>query len=88
MYLQIPTVHSCTFSLPRRLCAEIPEQWLEEADPEAVLLDLVKGISEFCLEHSAEAEVCDMLMEIEKIDMIVDLVERDVHDRVCLYLIR
>lgn len=72
----------------RRLCAEIPEQWMEEESPESVLLDLVKTIAQFCLEHSAEAEVCDMLMEIEKIDMIVDLVEKDVHGRVCLYLIR
>ena len=29
-----------------------------------------------------------MLMEIEKIDMIVELVSKDVHERVCLYLIR
>ncbi len=61
---------------------------MEESNPEGKLLDLVKCISEFCLEHSAEAEVCDMLMEIDKIDMIVELVDQDVHERVCLYLIR
>ena len=29
-----------------------------------------------------------MLMEIEKIDMLLELVTEDVHERVCLYLIR
>ena len=61
---------------------------MEETCPEASLLGLVETISKFCLDHSAEAEVCDMLMEIEKIDMIVELVSKDVHERVCLYLIR
>ena len=42
----------------------------------------------YCLQHSAEAEACDLLMEIEKMDMIVELVSEDIHDRVCLYLIR
>ena len=29
-----------------------------------------------------------MLMEIERIGMMVELVSEDVHDRVCLYLTR
>lgn len=73
---------------PRRLCAEVPEQWADEASPEGVLLDLVRKLSAFCLEHSAESEACDMLMEIERIDMLLELVSEDVHERVCLYLIR
>ncbi len=72
----------------RRLCAEIPEQWVEETLPEDTLLDLVRKISVFCLEHSAESEVCDMLMEVDKADMLVELVSEDVHERVCLYLTR
>lgn len=51
-------------------------------------MDLVKTILVFCLEHSAESEACDMLMEIERVDMIVDSVSEDVHARVCLYLTR
>ena len=72
----------------RRLCAEVPEQWSEESSPEAILMDLVRKLSVFCLEHSAESEACDMLMEIEKIDLLLELVAEDVHERVCLYLIR
>jgi 26S proteasome regulatory subunit N1 len=48
----------------------------------------VRELSIFCLEHSAESEACDMLMEIEGIDMLLELVTEDVHERVCLYLIR
>ena len=72
----------------RRLCAEVPEQWSDESSPEATLLDLVRKLCVFCMEHSAESEACDMLMEIEKIDMLLELVSEDVHERVCLYLTR
>lgn len=51
-------------------------------------MGLVQDITIYCLDHSAEAEACDLLMEIEKIDMIDDLVSEDTHDRVCLYLTR
>lgn len=77
-----------TFLSRRRLCAEIPEQWADESSPEATLLDLVRKLCVFCLEHSAESEACDMLMEIEKIDMLLELISEDVHERVCLYLTR
>ena len=51
-------------------------------------MTLVREICEYCLRYSAEAEACDLLMEIEKIEMIVDLVTEDISDRVCLYLTR
>ncbi len=72
----------------RRLCSEVPEQWVTESSPETSLLPLVRKLAVFCLEHSAESEACDMLMEIEKIDMMLELVSEDVHERVCLYLVR
>ena len=49
-------------------------------------MGLVRDIAMYCLQHSAEAEACDMLMEIEKITMIEDIVTKDIHNRVCLYL--
>ena len=49
---------------------------------------LVRDIAVYCIQHSAESEACDMLMEIEHIGMMVELVSEDVHDRVCLYLTR
>ena len=57
-------------------------------EPEESLLGLVRDISVYCLAHNAEAEACDLLMEIEKIGMIVDLVSEDTYHRVCLYLTR
>ena len=51
-------------------------------------MELIQDITTYCLEHSAEAEACDLLMEIEKIDIIENLVSKDTHERVCLYLTR
>ncbi len=70
----------------------MPEEWSRsgspEGSPEGPLLELVRKLAVFCLEHSAESEACDMLMEIEKIDMLFELATEDVHERVCLYLTR
>ena len=61
---------------------------MQRASPEDDLLGLVTEICKYCLKYSAEAEACDLLMEIEKIEMIFDLVTEDISDRVCLYLTR
>lgn len=81
----VALLHLC---ISRRLCAEIPDQWREENRPEHTLKPLVRILAVFCLEHSAESEACDMLMEISRIDLLLELVTEDVHERVCLYLIR
>ena len=76
------------FMCCRRLCSQIPEEWLKRSSPEDDLVELVTEICKYCLHYSAEAEACDLLMEIERIEMIVDLVTEDISDRVCLYLSR
>ena len=38
--------------------------------------------------HNAEAEACDLLMEIENVNLLIDYVEKDTYARVCLYLLR
>lgn len=38
--------------------------------------------------HNAEAEACDLLMEIERLDLLDEYVDEDVYQRVCLYLTR
>ena len=48
----------------------------------------MRDICVYCLEHSAEAEACDLLMEIERVELIVELVAEDIYERVCLYLTR
>ena len=37
--------------------------------------------------HNAEAEACDLLMEIENVNLLIDYVEKDTYARVCLYLL-
>ena len=51
------------------------------------LLKLAKDIVVFYMAHNAEADACDLLMEIEHVDMILDYVEKDTYQRVCLYLL-
>ena len=52
------------------------------------LFPLVLSIVQYCLKHNAEAEACDLLMEIDSIMKIVDYVTEETHERVCLYLTR
>ena len=55
---------------------------------QAQLMDLVKELVKYCLDHHAEAEACDLLMEIEHVELLLDYVTEDDHNRVCLYLSR
>ena len=52
------------------------------------LMDLVMELVKYCLDHHAEAEACDLLMEIENVELLLDYVTEDNHNRVCLYLSR
>ena len=37
--------------------------------------------------HNAEAEACDLLMEIEHVELLIDYVEKETYQRVCLYFL-
>ena len=52
------------------------------------LLGLVREIVPLQMKHHAESEACDLLMEVEKLDMLDDHVEKSSFSRVCLYLTR
>lgn len=52
------------------------------------LTTLVFDIIHYCLEHNAESEACDLLMEVDEIEKIEQFVTEEAHERVCLYLIR
>lgn len=45
-------------------------------------------IVRYCLGHNAEEEACDLLMEVELIEKILDYVTIETHERVCLYFTR
>ena len=72
----------------RRLCAQIPEVWGGERPDGERLPTLVFDIVRYCLEHNAESEACDLLMEVEEVERIMEFVTEETHERVCLYLTR
>jgi len=51
------------------------------------LLILAKDIVAFYMTHNAEADACDLVMEIERVDLLLDTVEKETYQRVCLYLL-
>ncbi|XP_074660514.1 26S proteasome non-ATPase regulatory subunit 2-like [Tubulanus polymorphus] len=74
----------------RHLAGQIALEWQELKDTDAerreILLKLVKEIVPYHMDHNAEAEACDLLMEIEMLDMLKEYVDDAAHSRVCLYL--
>ena len=75
----------------RHLSADIASEWEStETNPELRhrLLSLTNEIIPFLMRHNAEADACDLLMEIEQLDLIETFVDKDTFARVCLYLTR
>lgn len=50
------------------------------------LEDLVKEIIPSQMKHHAESEACDLLMEVERLDLLEQYVDKNSFGRVCLYL--
>lgn len=77
----------------RHLTMEMAEEWRKCAEgPGAVerrteLLSLVREIVDDNIRHNAEIETCDLLIEIERLDLLIDSVEEPGHERICLYLL-
>ncbi|KAI6233006.1 26S proteasome non-ATPase regulatory subunit 2 [Aphelenchoides fujianensis] len=78
----------------RHLAMEMAEEWRLTADGSAKsqqrreeLLTLVKDIVQHNMKHNAEVEACDLLLEIEKLNLLLEYVEDVDHQRVCLYLL-
>jgi len=83
----------------RHLTAEIKEEWQELDDDRHAsdtvtdvskrrnsLLKMVNDIVPYLMQHNAESEACDLLMEIEKLDTLEQYVDQTAYPRVCLYL--
>lgn len=74
----------------RHLAGEVATHWQSEscsAEQKVKLEALVKEIVPYHVRHNAEAEATDLLMEIERLDLIDQYVtEDDICQRVCLYL--
>ncbi len=82
---------SCLLS-SRHLAGEVAKEWqeVEENDKtqQETLLKLVKEIVPYNMAHNAEHEACDLLMEIERLDMLEDYIDENAYGKVCLYLTR
>lgn len=79
----------------RHLAGEIAQEWADltgDGDGEAELKEkmilLARQIVPYNMAHNAEAEACDLLMEIEKLDLLEQYVDENIYQRVCLYLTR
>jgi len=62
----------------------------EDADFEAnklKMVNLAKNIVPSQMRHHAEAEACDLLMEVEQLDLLQQYVDDSAYNRVCLYLV-
>jgi len=103
MSVSLLMVTSCSIAAvaDRHLSAEVKEEWqeLDELKPEQsspadvakrrdMLLEMVYQIVPYLMQHNAEAEACDVLMETERLDLLQQYVDRSAFPRVCLYLRR
>jgi 26S proteasome regulatory subunit N1 len=71
------------------LSTDISKEYLNRLDQEKAfddLLDLVSIIVPFLIEQHSENEAVDLLLEVEKLDTIMDLVNPNNYKRICLYL--
>ena len=50
------------------------------------LVDVARMIVPSQMSHHAEAEACDLLMEVEQLDQLIQYVDETAYPRVCLYL--
>lgn len=74
----------------RHLAMEMSEEWKKEGTSDArkaELLKLTQDIVSHHMKHNAEVEACDLLIEIERIDLLISYVQEVDHQRVCLYLL-
>ncbi|KAM4895040.1 26S proteasome non-ATPase regulatory subunit 2 isoform 1-T1 [Sylvia borin] len=80
----------CWWSAWGHLAGEVAKEWqeIDEADKAQrdTLLTLVKEIVPYNMAHNAEHEACDLLMEIEQMDMLEKYIDDNAYSKVCLYL--
>uniref|UniRef100_A0A671XK08 26S proteasome non-ATPase regulatory subunit 2 n=1 Tax=Sparus aurata TaxID=8175 RepID=A0A671XK08_SPAAU len=67
----------------RHLAGEVAKEWqeVEESDKtqQETLLKLVKEIVPYNMAHNAEHEACDLLMEIERLEMLEDYIDENAY---------
>ncbi|XP_067006759.2 26S proteasome non-ATPase regulatory subunit 2 [Anabrus simplex] len=76
----------------RQLEGEIAEEWAmtplgQEETVNCKLLPLISTIIIFDMAHNAEIQACDMVMEIDRFDLLDKHLDESNYSRVCLYLL-
>ncbi|XP_057666687.1 26S proteasome non-ATPase regulatory subunit 2-like [Diorhabda carinulata] len=71
----------------RQLEKEIVQQWSFNCEKSCEsLIPLVRDIMSFNCSHNAEIQGCDLLMEIDRLEMLPDYVAENNYQRICMYL--
>jgi len=73
------------------LSSEIIQEYnarMETEQDTSDLKQLALEIVPFFMSHNAEADACDLLLEIESLDELVQYVDKNTYERVCLYIVR
>lgn len=74
----------------RHLASEIGEEYadlLEKEQSTEAIMKLAMEIVPFFLQHNAEADAVDLLLELEAVDRLVEHVDENTYSRVCLYMV-
>ncbi|KAI8899899.1 armadillo-type protein [Globomyces pollinis-pini] len=74
----------------RHLAAEIIGEYQsnsEDAAKNKILLDQALELVPFFLKHNAEADACDLLLELESLPRLTEFVDKVTYARVCLYIV-
>ncbi|GAA5863067.1 hypothetical protein JCM3774_001410 [Rhodotorula dairenensis] len=74
----------------RHLAAELGDEYLayrQEGRSVDELVELGLRLVPFLLTHNAESDAVDLLLELESISKIVDVVDANTYQRVCLYMV-
>ncbi|GAV08369.1 hypothetical protein RvY_18076 [Ramazzottius varieornatus] len=77
----------------RHLAGEVTQEWNDETRDitdnkrAATLASLARQIVKYFMEHNAEPEGCDLLMEMDQLALLPEFVDAHSYNKVCLYLI-
>ncbi|KAH9497340.1 26S proteasome non-ATPase regulatory subunit 2 [Dermatophagoides farinae] len=88
---KVESIGSWGHEYVRHISGEIATEFQSTAelddDYKAKLLNLVEEIIPYNMRHNAEAEACDLLIEIERLDLLDKYIDNeDLCQKVCLYL--
>jgi len=73
----------------RHLSLEIMAEYehaIETDAPTDHIMKLALELVPFFMAHNAEADACDLLIELEKLDLLPSYVDKNTYKRVCLYI--